>query len=154
MKIKYPFLLLVLSFLSACTYNQKIRDGKVAYERYQFDLAATLLESEFDAEKSRVRKGQIAFLIGKSLQNTKEPEAAIKWFGQAYDYQYGPEALKEKAVTLKQAERYDEAIRAFKELGFEIGSPYEYRKDITSCEIAKAWKKEKIRIKKKENNDS
>lgn len=144
MKIKYPFLLLVLSFLSACTYNQKIRDGKVAYERYQFDLAATLLESEFDAEKSRVRKGQIAFLIGKSLQNTKEPEAAIKWFGQAYDYQYGPEALKEKAVTLKQAERYDEAIRAFKELGFEIGSPYEYRKDITSCEIAKAWKKEKI----------
>ena len=144
MKIKYPFLLLVLIVLNGCTYNQKIRDGKVAYERYQFDLAAKLLESEFNAEKSRVKKGQIAFLIGKSLQQTKAPEEAIKWFGQAYDYQYGPEALKEKATTLKQAERYDEAIQAFKELGFEIGSPYEYRKDITSCEIAKAWKKEKI----------
>lgn len=144
MKINYPFLFLLLIFVSACTYNQKIRDGKLAYERYQFDLAATLLESEFNAEKSRVKKGQIAFLIGKSLQQTKAPEEAIKWFGQAYDYQFGPEALKEKAITLKQAERYDEAIQAFKELGFEIGSPYEYRKDITSCEIAKAWKKEKV----------
>ena len=143
MKIKYPYALLLLIFLSACTYNQKIRDGKLAYERYQFDLAAELLEEEFNDERSRVKKGQLAYLLGKSLQNLKSPEAAIKWFGIAYDYQFGPEALKEKANALKQAERYDEAIQSYKELGFEIGSPYEYRKDITSCEIAKAWKKEK-----------
>ena len=134
--------LLVLIFISSCTYNQKIRDGKLAYERYQFDLAVDLLENEYESEKSRVRKGQIAYLIGKSHQQLKAPDAAIKWFGIAYDYQFGPDALKEKAITLKQAERYDEAIQSYKELGFEIGSPYEYRRDIASCEIAKAWKKE------------
>ncbi|MCB0571808.1 MAG: OmpA family protein, partial [Phaeodactylibacter sp.] len=50
-------------------------------------------------------------------------------------------ALKGYAYALKEAQRYDEAMRAFKDLGIEIGSPYEYRREISACEVALGWAK-------------
>ncbi|MEM9931641.1 MAG: flagellar motor protein MotB, partial [Bacteroidota bacterium] len=34
---------------------------------------------------------------------------------------------------------------AFRDLGLEIGSPYEYRKEIRACEVAAEWAEEKIK---------
>ncbi|MEL7119758.1 MAG: OmpA family protein, partial [Bacteroidota bacterium] len=67
-------------------------------------------------------------------------EQAIDWFQRAYDNGYGVDALRDLAYAQKQAELYDDAIRSFKELGMEIGSPYEYRRDVRASEIAQGWK--------------
>jgi peptidoglycan-associated lipoprotein len=132
--------LFLFALLASCTYTQKIRDGRTAFERKQYAVAVDLLKKEYDKAKSRVEQGKIAYLLGESYQNINKSDQSIKWFSIAYDNQYGVDALKAYAYALKKAERYDEAKRAFKDLGIEIGSPYEYRREISACEIASGWK--------------
>ncbi|HOY04242.1 MAG TPA: OmpA family protein [Saprospiraceae bacterium] len=133
----------VLLLLSACTYTLKIKDGKTAYERKQYAVATPMLEKEFSRAKTRNEKGQIAYLLGESYRHTGRDEKALEWFKTAYDNNGGAEALKAYAYALKKMERYAEARDAFKNLGIEIGSPYEYRKDITACTVSEGWLKEK-----------
>lgn len=140
--MKYFWLILwsLAVLAGACSYTQKIRDGHTAFDRKQYHLAATLLKKDFEKSKSRVEQGRLAFLIGWSHKEMHQAPQAIEWFKIAYNYQYGPEALKEYAFALKQDEQYREAMNAFKELGLEVGSPYEYRKEIAACQVALGWK--------------
>jgi peptidoglycan-associated lipoprotein len=136
------FFLSFLLLISACTYTQKIKDGRTAFERKQYSVAIPFLKKEYEKEKSKVIKGQLAFLIGESYRKMNRPEDAIRWYDTAYNYQFGLDALKQYAYALKQTEQYIEAMDAFKNLGIELGSPYEYRKEIKACEIAAVWKKD------------
>jgi outer membrane protein OmpA-like peptidoglycan-associated protein/tetratricopeptide (TPR) repeat protein len=140
--IRYSYILIVLLFaaLSSCTYTEKVRDGQTAIEVKQYAVALELLQKEYEKSKSRVEKGRIAYKIGEAYKNLNQSDLAIRWYKIAYDNQYGWESLREYAFALKQAERYDEAARAFKDLGIEIGSPYEYRREISACQIAQGWK--------------
>lgn len=128
--------------LSACAYTIKIKDGASAYERKQFAVAIPLLEKEFKQAKSRSDKGRIAFQLGDSYRRIGQEAGALPWFGVAYEQNYGAEALKAQAYSLKKLERYTEAREVFKNLGIEIGSPYEFRKEITACNVAEGWLKE------------
>ena len=132
----YSSLLLIF----ACSYTQKIANGDMAFERKQFAVAARMLPEEYNKEKSRVNKGKIAYKLGKSFERMNKNEESIEWFKTAYDNSYGIDALKDYAFALKRAGRYKEAKLAFKELGIEIGSPYEYRKEISACDIVQGWK--------------
>ncbi len=114
-------------------------------ERRQYSLAADLLKDEYKREKSRVEQGKIAFMLGEALREMQREAEAADWFKKAYDYQYGPEALEAYAYALKQSEQYKEAMQAFKELGIEVGSPYEYRDEIKACQQALEWKQQKYR---------
>lgn len=131
---------LLFCFIAACTYTQKIRDGKSAYERKQYSVAVKYLQKEYKKAKSRIEKGKIAFLLADSYKALNKSDQSIDWYQTAYDNQFGIDALKEYAYALKKAERYKEALRAFKDLGIEIGSPYEYRREIRACQIAAGWK--------------
>jgi len=131
---------LLLLSISACTYTMKIRDGRTAYERKQFAVAAKMLPGEIQKLDSRVEKGKLAYLLADAYIQLNRPSDAVEWYQTAYDYGYGVEALEGKAYTLKRMERYEEAILAFRDLGFEIGSPYEYRREISACEVAQGWK--------------
>jgi len=134
------FLLYSVLFLTfACTYTQKINSGDMAYERKQFAVAVNMLPDEYQKEKSTVNKGKIAFKIGESYKRMNQNGKAIEWYKTAYDNSYGIDALKAYAFSLKEAGRYKEAQTSFKELGIEIGSPYEYRKEISACNIAQGW---------------
>ena len=126
-------------FLFSCTYTQKIRDGKTAFDRKQYAVASKMLIKEHDKAKSRVEKGKLAFLIGESYRKMNESEKAIPWYKKAYDTRGDVDALREYAFALKRNEEYEEAIKAFKNLGIEIGSPYEYRREITACTQAIVW---------------
>ena len=141
MKIKLLSVLVAVSLLSACNYTQKVRDGRTAFDRKQYAVATGLLEKEYNQSKSRVEKGKLAFMLGESYKRINKSAQSIRWYQIAYDNQAGVDALRELAFALKRAERYDDAIRAFKDLGIEIGSPYEYRREVTACEIAAGWKK-------------
>jgi len=142
MILKYfPFVLFLL--LAACTYTLKVEDGRTAYERKQFSTAIPMLQKEFKNAKTRNEKGQLAYLLAESYRRNGEDAPALDWYKNAYDNQAGPDALKGYAYTLKKLERYGQAREAFKNLGIEIGSPYEYRKEITACNIAEGWLKER-----------
>lgn len=137
-RLSFLFILIFLS-ASACTYTQKIKDGKTAYEQMQYSVATKMLTKEYNKAKSRLEKGKIAYLLGDSYRRMNKNEASIEWFKSAYDNQYGIDALKFYAFALKQNEQYKEAAEAFKNLGLEIGSPYEYRREITACNQALGW---------------
>jgi len=132
--------LLMATLLLGCNYTMKVRDGRMAYEVKQYAVATDLLEKEYDKTKSRVEKGKLAYLLGLSYKELNQSEESIKWFLTAYDYGAGVDALKEYAYALKRSEQYREAIDAFKNLGMEIGSPYEYRREINACEVAMGWR--------------
>lgn len=133
----FAFLLFI-----ACTYTLKIKDGQTAHERKQFAVAIPMLEKEFAKAKLRSERGKIAFLLGDALTRTGQDARAIQWYQTAYDNNYGADALKALAYTLKKLERYPEASETFKNLGIEIGSPYEYRKELTACTVAQDWLKQ------------
>jgi outer membrane protein OmpA-like peptidoglycan-associated protein len=133
---------IIFFLLSSCTYTIKIRDGKTAFEQKQYHVAAAFLEKEFAKAERRTEKGKIALQLGTCYQKTNQPDKALPWLKQAYDLGAGIDALKAYARSLKSLERYSEAIEAYELLGVEIGSPYEFRKDITSCKVAQDWLKE------------
>jgi peptidoglycan-associated lipoprotein len=138
-RLSFLFFMAALISISACTYTQKIKDGKTAYERMQYSVATKMLTKEYNKAKSRLEKGKIAYLLGDSYRRMNKNEASIEWFKSAYDNQYGIDALKYYAFALKQNEQYKKAAGAFKNLGLEIGSPYEYRREITACNQALGW---------------
>ena len=133
---------LLLFLIMSCNYTQKVRDGQFAYERKQYAVAIDLLDKEYKKTKSTIEKGKLAFLLAESYKNTNQIEKASSWYQTAYDYSYGVDALKEYAYSLKALGEYTQAMQAFKDLGIEIGSPYEYRREIAACKIALGWKEE------------
>jgi len=136
-------LALLLFQSTACSYTLKIKDGATAYERKQYATAVPLLEKEFPRAKTRKEKGNIAYLLGDAYRRMGQDEKSLPWFEAAYANNFGPEALKAQAFTLKKLERYAAAREVFKNLGIEIGSPYEYRKEIAGCTIAEGWLNER-----------
>lgn len=122
-------------------FGQKAKDGNTAFSSKQYAVAIPLLTREYEKAKTRLEKGKIAFYIGESARILGKESLALEWYQKAADDQYGVDALRELAYTYKRLERYPEAKEAFKNLGIEIGSPYEYRKEINACDIAVGWKK-------------
>ncbi|MGA1544234.1 MAG: OmpA family protein [Saprospiraceae bacterium] len=133
------FFLVLLFTTTQCTYTQKVKDGRFAFEREQYAVALKFLNKEYKKAESRIERGNIAYLIGRSLANLNRLDESVNWFKIAYDNQYGIDALREYAFALKAVGNYEEAIQAFRDLGFEIGSPYEYRMEIKACELAIEW---------------
>lgn len=143
--MKHFATIILLSILAAsgCTYTQKVKDGNFAFDRKQYAVATELLQKEYKKSKSRVEKGRIAFLLGESYRMLNKPASASTWYKSAYDNGYGVDALREYAYTLKAMQQYEDAMKSFKELGIEIGSPYEYRREIAACQVAQGWMNEK-----------
>ena len=133
------FLVLLFGLLTACNYTIKIKDGRTAFDRKQYDTAIPMLEKEFGKARSRTEKGRLAYQIAESHRQNGRDAQSLKWYALAYDNNYGPDALKGQAYALKKLERYTEARKAFKDLGIEIGSPYEYRKELTACDVSIGW---------------
>ena len=134
----------VLPVFSSCSYTLKVRDGRTAFELKQYAVAIPMLQKEQAQTKTRRERGQLAYLLGDAYRHLGQDEKALEWFSVAYDNNYGTEALKAQAFSLKKLERYAAAREAFKQLGIEIGSPYEYRKEITACMVAEGWLKEAV----------
>ena len=137
--LQLTFLFLLLGATS-CTYLIPIKDGKMAYDRKQYAVAVKFLKKEYATAKARSDKSKIAYMLAESYAHTNQEDDATAWFKKAYDdASTNTDALKEYAFALKKDGQYKEAAEAFKTLGQEIGSPYEYRKEITACTVASQW---------------
>lgn len=141
MRFFWPLLTLLL-VVSACTYTAKITDGATAVDRKQYSVAVPMLEREFKKAKTRKEKGEIAYNLARSLVETGRDDEAANWFQTAYDNNAGAVALEGKADALKRLERFEDAIQVYTDLGFEIGSKYEFRKQIAGAEQALKWREQ------------
>jgi peptidoglycan-associated lipoprotein len=130
---------LSMVYIIGCTYTIKIKDGKTAYDRKEYANATTFLQKEFSKAKSRVEKGKMSYMLGESYRQMHNDSKAATWYKTAYDNGFGADALREQAYCLKRQEQYKDAAEAFKNLGLEIGSPYEYKREITACNVALGW---------------
>jgi peptidoglycan-associated lipoprotein len=122
-----------------CVYTLKVKDSKTAFDLKQYANATTLGAKEYEKAKTKVEKGKIAFVIAESYRAMHNETKAQTWYKTAYDAGGNVDALREYTFSLKHAENYKEAAEAFKTLGLEIGSPYEYRREITACNVAAGW---------------
>ncbi len=136
------FWFFALLLLAGCNYTLAVKDGPTAFQVKRYADAAPMLEKDFAKAKLRSEKGKIAYQIAESYRLSGQSDAALNWYKTAYDNNYGPDALKGYAFGLKKAEKYAEAQEQFKNLGIEIGSPYEYRKEVNACVVAQDWKKQ------------
>ena len=133
----YPLALVL--FLAGCAYTLKIEDGAMAVDRKQYAVAVPMLKKEFRKAKSRTQKGTVAFLLAQSYDELGQLEEAAEWYRTAYSNGAGVEALERRAAMLKATEQYAEAIETYQEAGLEIGSPFEYRREIQGAESALSW---------------
>jgi peptidoglycan-associated lipoprotein len=129
----------LFSMIYGCTYTLKVKDGKTAYDLKQYAVATNFLQKEFIKAKTKGEKGKIAFQLGESFRQLHNDTKAATWYKQSYDNASNLDALREYTYCLKRSENYKEAAAAFKNLGLEVGSPYEYRREITACNVAAAW---------------
>lgn len=135
----------LLLLLSSCVYTEKVRDGKTAFERKQYKVALPMLEKSYKKAESKAQKGKIAYMIAESYTLSGQSSKAVEWYKIAYDNQAGVEALRKYANGLKQNEQYEQAIAAYKELGMELGSSFEVKRDIQACQTALIWLSPKVR---------
>lgn len=142
MRLSFIPVSLLFFVLSSCSYTIKVKDGRTAFERKQYAAAIPMLRKEFEKADLRRERGQLAYLIGESYRHAGQDDNALDWYIKAYENNFGTEALKAKAYALKRTEQYTQARETFRTLGIEIGSRYEYRKEITACEIAENWVKD------------
>ena len=135
-------LFFILLTTLSCTYTEKIRDGKTAFERKRYFQAAEMLEEEFKFARSNIERGDIAYHIGESCLKFGAHLRAGEWFKTAYEAGYGPSSLIQYARCLKSLERYDEAAEKFQQASLELDDPIRLRKEISICLQSMDWKEQ------------
>ncbi|MFK7797809.1 MAG: OmpA family protein [Aureispira sp.] len=136
------FTVLFLLQITACTYTERIRDGKTAFARKQFSVAIPMLQKEFAKADDSNQKGAIAYMLGESYRRTQQPQAASDWYKRAQTQRYGKDTDLKHAQMLQQLEDYDAAKQAYRSAGRYAGNARLYQEQMIACDKAKRWKKE------------
>jgi len=134
-----PVLMMII-FMASCSYTEKIRDGRTAFERKRYFQASEMLQEEFEVARGSLDRMNIAFLIGESNLKFGDFQSAANWFKIAYEGGYGAGALAAYAGSLKQMEKYEEAANNYYKVGEEIGDRIKYRREIATCLQAVDWR--------------
>ena len=139
--LKQCFFLCCLCIIASCSFNQKIKNGEMAYERKQYAIAENLLKNEYEESTKTGQKARKAYLIGKSLDYLKNDEESVVWLERAVIHEYGLEANLELAYAYKRVAKYDKAITLFNtlmdnaarrsEISREIGIKFLFKKHMT-----------------------
>lgn len=138
-EFKLAFITIIILSITACTYTERIKDGKTAYARKQFDVAIPMLEDEFNKAKDIQVKGETAYMLGESYRRTNQTQAASDWYKRAQTQRYGKDTDIKYARMLQQLQDYDEARRAFQSAGRYAGDVRLYQEEMIACQKAKQW---------------
>lgn len=137
---KYIFAIVTCSLcFSACSYQEKIKDGKTAYARKQYAAAIPMLKKDYEKLKQNNDKAAQAYLLAMSYKKTHQYEEAAQYFTIADDLFYGKDAALQAAQMLQYAQNYDDAIKAYQKAGRQAGDLNYYREQIIACRNAKTW---------------
>lgn len=139
----WVYLSLIILTLDSCAFNQKIKDGEMAFERKQYSLAANLLQEEISQAASDNIQARKSFLLAQCFMYLQDYKQAQNWYQNAVNKNYGPESLSGLAKSSKYLEEYDTAIEAYKKLALNTGRVQEINREIQLCEWAIESKKNK-----------
>ena len=140
--MRYIFFVLIISIICSCTYTEKIKDGQTAYDRKQFSVAIPMLSKEYKKAKTPQEKGLKAYQIAESYRRTNQYDKAAQWFEKATAERYSADAPLKQAQMLQQAEKYEEAVTAYRTAGRDAGNANKYMEQIVACRSAKQWASE------------
>ena len=132
MRLKPIFFLLIWSFYS-CGSNTRIKDGTTAYQMKQYATAIGLLKKETEQLGKAELKSPKQLLIGKCYVKLLDYPQALEWFVLAEKNNHGPEATLQKAYTLKNLMKYDQAIASFEGLRSISSIAQEAKRQIEIC---------------------
>jgi peptidoglycan-associated lipoprotein len=133
------FITIFIVNITSCTYTERIKDGKTAYARKQFNVAIPMLKKEFDKSKDVQLKGETAYMLGESYRRTHQTQAASDWYRRAQTQRYGKDTDIKYARMLQQLQDYDEARKAFQSAGRYSGDSKLYQEEMIACRKAKVW---------------
>lgn len=125
--------------VASCTYTEKIKDGETAYDRKQFSIAIPMLTKEYKKAKTTQEKGKKSFQLAESYRRTNQYDKAAEWFAIATNERYNADAPLKNAQMLQQAQKYEEAIAAYRTAGRDAGNSNKYLEQIAACRQAKQW---------------
>ena len=132
MRLKPLFFLLIWSFFS-CGSNSRIKDGATAYQMKQYATAIGLLKKEAEMVGKAELKSPKQMLIGQCYVKLLDYPQALEWFVLAEKNNHGPEATLQKAYTLKNLMKYDQAIASFEGLRSVSSIAQEAKRQIEIC---------------------
>lgn len=130
----------ILTWLTACTYTERITNGSTAFERKQYSVAIPMLEKEYTKEKDVFKKGRIAYLLAESYRKNNAIQEAVDWYLKAQQNRYGSDTDLNIANCYQQLEQYNDAKKAFRTAGRFAGNANLYREEIQACQNALQWK--------------
>lgn len=132
--------ILLIGLMSACEVTENIQDGQTAYNLKKYQLAAELLQKDFQKAELPDEKAKIAFQIAESYEANNRYDKAAEWYYTANDLGYGSAALLDYAYMLKAQENYPEALKYFNQ--YLIEEPFrrpEITLEINACNEAINW---------------
>ena len=130
--------LVLVLFLSGCSFTREVKTGGQAFDRKQYDIAVTLLPNEFE-ESSGPLKATKAFQLGQSHYYLKETKEAAQWYAKAAELDYGPVAYLELGRMLKRLQRFDDAEKAFLAAQSYSSSDPIVNRELASVRVARQW---------------
>lgn len=132
------YLCIVFVTIFSCTFKNINPD--ISFAKKEYAAANKIYLSQYPKINDEKSEAQLAFKIAQCFQYQADYNNSLAWYKIAYEKNYGLKALEQYAYGLKQAEDYDEAIEAFQKLIIEVQDKTTYRKEITICKLAKAWR--------------
>lgn len=133
------FLIVIITLACSCTRIERIKDGSIAYERKQFYVAIPMLTKEFNQTKIKSEKGKKAYQLAESYKRTNQYDKAADWYAKATKERYSTDSPLKQAQMLQQAEKYDDAIIAYRTAGRDAGDANLYTEQIVACRMSKQW---------------
>lgn len=137
--MRFLLLIPIFFFIFSCTYTEKIKDGDTAYNRKQYSVAIPMLTQEHKKAKTPQDRGKKAYQLAESYRRVHQYEKAAEWFEKATAERYSTDAPLKQAQMLQQAQKYDEAIAAYRIAGRDAGNANKYMEQIVACRTAKQW---------------
>lgn len=133
--------LLTLGVCAACSFTQKIKSGDMAVAYKHYAEAINLYTADFNRSPSKAIQGETAYKLGLCYLELDDQTQANRWFRTAFDLDYGDEALLKYALTLKNLQRYDQAIGIYEALLEQNPARDSLKREVLSCQRALDWLK-------------
>jgi peptidoglycan-associated lipoprotein len=139
--IALSFALLALSFGSAYAQKNFVKDADLAFKNKQYYNAVELYKKALPKIKRKEEKARVTYQVAECYRNIYDNKQSESWYNKAIKAKYpDPKAHLYRALALKKADRYDEAIIEFNAYKAAVPSDPAGENGVKSSEIAQKWK--------------
>ena len=135
------FGLLALTFGSASAQKNFVKDADLAYKNKQYYNAVELYKKALPKVKRKEEKARVTYQVAECYRFIYDNKQSESWYNKAIKAKYpDPKAHLYRALALKKADRYDEAIIEFNAYKAAVPSDPAGENGVKSSEIAQKWK--------------